>query len=312
MMTVWLSGIHRLQAQDIPASPSVGCDTTAQTPPAFGEIDGELEFGDRQRTYLLYIPETYDPASPTPLVLSLHGFASWSQQQMTLSGWNDVADAEGFIVVYPAGTGIPLRWTVQPPSDNARNANPVDDVGFIAALLDMLSEGYCIDTARIYVNGLSNGGGMTYVLACTLADRIAAVGMVAGAYIEPADGCNPARPIPVISFHGTDDRIVPYDGGRSGGFMFPDIANWVAAWAGRNACDEVPESFSVSDAVRGIRYLNCDAEVVFYTIEGGGHSWPGGDPLPEQIVGVTTDEINASAVMWEFFRANPLEAAPTQ
>ncbi len=277
------------------------------TPPA-GEISGRIVSGGEERTYVLHVPKNYDPASPVPLVISLHGFAEWPAHQMEISRWNETADRYGFLVVYPAGTGFPLRWRIR--GDTTGPNLPMTDVRFISDLIDRLMAEYTIDPARVYANGLSNGGGMSDVLACTLADRIAAIGGVSGAYLFPRDECRPPRAVPVIAFHGTDDPIVPYPGGESASFHepFPPITVWAAGWAARNECEYSPDPLPPAGDVTGIRYSGCrgGAEVILYTVHGGGHAWPGGVPLPEWLVGRTTQDIDATAVMWEFFLRHPL------
>jgi polyhydroxybutyrate depolymerase len=266
--------------------------------------NGEIISSGQKRTYLTYVPESYDASKPTPLVLSLHGFIEWPAHQMKISQWNQVADKYGFIVVYPSGTGFPLRW-------NASGQSPNQDVIFISNLIDKLEAEYNIDSKRIYVNGLSNGGGMSYRLACDLADRIAVFGGVAGAYNLPIEECNPGRPMPVIIFHGTDDPIVPYEGGveSRNAFLLPNIPEWVKSWAVKNGCSETPVDLSTSGEVSGIVYPDCqgNVEVIFYTIHGGGHTWPGGEPLPEFIAGHTTQDINASEEMWNFYQQYTLD-----
>jgi len=269
--------------------------------------NGRLESSGETRRYLLYVPESYDPNTPTPLVISIHGFAEWPAHQMQISGWNDLADQHGFIVVYPMGTGFPLRWRTSdaPGSDGDASL----DVTFISELIDQLAGEYNLDPTRIYANGLSNGGGMSFVLACRLSERIAAVGMVSGAYFMPWEACNPARPVPAIVFHGTADKIVPYQGSPSSrhGAPLPAIPGWVDTLAQRSGCDEAPQDLPPSGEVTGVQYTACSANVVFYTIPGGGHGWPGGEPIPAWIVGYTTQDIDASAVMWEFFTLHPLD-----
>ncbi len=265
--------------------------------------NGEIESLGQKRTYLLYVPETYKADTPTPLVISLHGFAEWPAHQMEISHWNKLADQYGFIVVYPSGTGLPLRWQVN--SQAGMPSEPMADVVFISNLIDALEQEYNIDKARIYANGLSNGGGMSYLLACKLADRITAIGSVSGAYLYPLDECRPSRPVPMIAFHGTGDTVVPYHGGPSASFNlpFPAVPDWIQERASQNGCDEQPVELPASGIVSGISYTHCDqnAEVVFYTIPGGGHAWPGGEALPEIIVGYTTQDIDATQVMCEFF-----------
>jgi polyhydroxybutyrate depolymerase len=147
-------------------------------------------------------------------------------------------------------------------------------------------------------------------LSCDLSELIAAIGTVAGAYSLPWNECNPSRPVPAIVFHGTADPIVPYQGGVSGDsrFNFPAILSWVEELAGRNGCQGAPQEFPANGEASGVRYGDCtnNADVVFYTIAGGGHTWPGGKPLPEFITGRTTRDINATRTMWDFFEQHPL------
>ncbi len=281
------------------------CTTEAAIQPGISQ--NTLDHDGLERSYLVYVPEGYDPTQPAPLVLSLHGFTSNARQQVNISQWNPVADEHGFLVVYPQGTGFPLRWHSGQALFESQRA--VDDVGFINALLDQLIEDFCVDTARIYISGLSNGGGMSHRLACEMAERVAAIGGVAGAYHPGA--CEPARPVPVIAFHGTADDIVPYAGGGGRDIVLPSIEAWAAGWGARNGCDAAPEALEPVGVVSGVEYVDCDddASVVLYTIAGGGHTWPGGAELPAFIVGVTNDDVNASEIMWEFFTAHPLPAA---
>jgi polyhydroxybutyrate depolymerase len=267
------------------------------------KTNGRIVSSGLERTYLSYVPASYDPSAPVPLIISLHGFVEWPAHQMQVSGWNDLADEYGFIVVYPSGTKFPRRW--QAGSRIEDSTDPMLDVIFISDLIDELEQQYNIDPNRIYANGLSNGGGMSYLLGCALSERIAAVGGVAGAYAFPLQECHPSRPVPMIAFHGTADPIVPYQGGISGDnrFDLPDVPQWMAARAALNGCDVNPLDLPASGAVSAVCYTGCTqaADVVFYSIAGGGHSWPGGDPMPEWIVGTTSQEINATQVMWEFF-----------
>jgi polyhydroxybutyrate depolymerase len=269
--------------------------------------NGWLITSGQKRAYLLYVPKSYDPNKPTPLVISIHGFAEWPAHQAQISRWNDLADQQGFIVVYPAGSGFPLRWRARGDALPGQDASL--DVQFISDLIDKLEGAYNIDPARIYANGLSNGGGMSFVLSCRLSGRIAAVGMVAGAFVYPSEQCLPTRPVPAILFHGTADPIVPYQGGPSRSFElpFPAIPDWAAELARRNGCADAPQEIAPSGAVSGLRWTGCKADVVFYTVAGGGHSWPGGKPLPEFITGPTSPDIDATRVMWEFFSSHPLE-----
>jgi polyhydroxybutyrate depolymerase len=270
--------------------------------------NGSIISSGRKRSYLLYVPKTYNPATPTPLVISIHGYAEWPAHQAQLSRWNDLADQYGFIVVYPSGTGLPKRWQARGASGS--DPDSMLDVTFISDLIDKLETEYNLDPARIYANGLSNGGGMTFVLSCILSERIAAIGTVSGAFMFPWDECQPSRTVPTIVFHGTADPIVPYQGGPSDAFdlPFPAIPDWVNTLAHRNGCTGAPLEIPASGNVSGIKYNNCaaSADVIFYTIAGGGHSWPGGVPMPKFIVGNTTQDIDATKTMWKFFQQHPL------
>jgi polyhydroxybutyrate depolymerase len=258
------------------------------------------------RRFLLYVPESYDPATSVPLVISIHGYMDMPSHQESMTGWNELAEENGFIVVYPAGLGFPKHWR----ASGGTEAEAMYDVIFINELIDKLESEYNIDPARIYVNGLSNGAGMTFRLGCELPGRIAAVGLVAGAYLLPWSECQNERPVPAVVFHGTADPVVPYTGGPSHSFdiPFPDIPGWVETLAAHNGCSPEASPLPTSGAVSAARYGDCSgqAEVIFYSIEGGGHTWPGGEPLPEFITGITNMDIDATRVMWDFFQAHPL------
>jgi polyhydroxybutyrate depolymerase len=269
--------------------------------------NGTLVSSGREREYLLHVPASYDPAKPTPLVISMHGGAGWPALQRETSRWSTLADRQGFIVVYPSGIGGrgPRAWHMSP-------AGLARDVRFISDLIDALEAAYNIDATRIYADGLSNGGGMAFALSCTLSDRIAAVGMVASAQLLPFDWCTDPRAVPMIAFHGTADRTVPYHGGRSwvAPKAFPDMPTWAARWARRNRCRAEPVESAVAADVTRLEYTQCadDAAVALYTVHEGGHSWPGGGPLPEWLVGPTSRSIDATSLMWAFFREHRLAA----
>jgi len=271
--------------------------------------NGTIVSSGRTREYLLYVPDTYDPSEPTPLVISLHALATWPAHQKNLSRWNRLADKYGLIVVYPSGSGFPRMWhTIEIGAGLER------DVRFIAELIDNLQTAYNIDSARIYATGMSNGGGMAFVLACTLSDRIAAAGLVATAQALPFGWCASTRPVPMISFHGAADPLVPYEGGPLGDpfnpvkTVFPPVRGWVARWAERNRCATGPVESTIAPDVVRTAYLECaeDASVILYSLQGAGHVWPGGKPLPEWRVGPNSDSIDATSEMWAFFREHPL------
>jgi polyhydroxybutyrate depolymerase len=278
---------------------------------ATNRSNGTIVSAGIEREYLLYVPRSYDPAKPTPLVISLHGGAMWPAAQMEIDRWNRVAEEHGFLLVYPSGVSGrgPRSWR------SGAERGPMRDVPYISELIDTLRASYNIDSTRVYANGLSNGGGMAFKLACTLSDRIAAVGMVGTAIFLPWSGCTDQRPVPMILFHGTADRAALYEGGTSwvAPNLFPSIPGWTTRYAVRNRCEPTPVKWKIAPDVTRIEYPRCaeNASVVLYRIEDGGHTWPGGKPLPEWFVGRTSSSIDATAEMWNFFREHPLGQALT-
>jgi polyhydroxybutyrate depolymerase len=299
--------------------PSAACRRPDQGPPQPGTSVRTLVSAGLERCYLLHVPPAYEPGSPVPLVFSFPGLAERPQFHQEISGWDEIADREGFVVVYPQGTGRPLRWNATATFD----AEAVDDVGFFRDLVSELSDLLSIDPDRIYVNGLSNGGAMAYRLACDAADVVAAIGTVAAPISEPPGGCAPSRPVPLVAFHGTADPVVDYEGAsrmapswasflglRPGRIEYEPATAWTRAWAGRNGCSLDAAEIPTRGDASGLRYRNCraGADVIFYTIAGGGHTWPGGAPIP--IVGKTSTDVDASAIMWSFFQEHPLPPSP--
>ncbi|MEO5763357.1 MAG: PHB depolymerase family esterase [Vicinamibacteria bacterium] len=261
--------------------------------------NGTIVSSGEKREYLLYVPHTYDPAKSTPLVISMHGAGLWPTAERDISLWNAVAERNGFIVVYPSAISRGPRAWHMGRSSVARN------VRFISDLIDALKAGYNIDSTRIYADGLSNGGGMAFVLSC-MSERIAAVGLVASAQLLPFDWCKDERAVPMISFHGTADRAALYHGGKSWAapVEIPDVQAFTASWASRNRCASVPTDSAVARDVIRRSYTDCadNAAVVLYTVKDGGHSWPSGGLAPEWLIGRTTRSIDATSLMWAFYR----------
>lgn len=273
---------------------------------------GMLVVAGETREYLLHVPQSYDATRPTPLVISLHGTGLWPASQSGMSGWNAIADDEGFIVVYPSATpltvaGWPKLWRAW--EDISGREDTMADIQFISDLIDALDAQYNLDLTRIYANGYSSGGAMANLLACRLASRLAAIGTVATAHLS-FDACGDLRPMPLIAFHGTADAQVPYAGGTSvmsGDQPWDSIREWTAGWAARNGCDVSPRESPISADVTRLDYSDCQsgAVVVLYTVADGGHTWPGSNP-PEWMTGMsgrTTDSIDATRTIWAFFRA---------
>ncbi len=247
----------------------------------------------------MYVPATYNPANPTPLVFNLHGYTSNAFQQEVYSNMNAVADTAGFIVCYPEGINAQWNSGFQPPYYGG-----VDDVSFISVLIDSLAGGYNVDLARVYSCGMSNGGFMSYRLACELGDRITAIASVTGSMTTlQLNNCQASRAIPVLEIHGTDDTTVPYNTNT----LSIDIDSLVNYWRVSNGCmaapiyDTLPDLVSEGSTVTTQRYTGCqdNVEVLHYKITNGGHTWAGsGIQLPGEN---TNQDIVASVEIWKFF-----------
>jgi polyhydroxybutyrate depolymerase len=215
------------------------------------------------------------------------------------------SDAKGFLLVYPQGTGELASWNAGACCGTAAE-DGVDDVGFTRALLDALEAELCVDASRVFATGMSNGGFFSHRLGCELSDRIAAIAPVAGVMGIPT--CTPARAVSVMEFHGTSDPLVPYDGDPAIGYT--SVADTVAGWVKRDGCQAAPATtYSKGDATC-VTYGQCtaNAEVTLCTIQGGGHTWPGGTPFP--LLGATSTDISATDAMWTFFEAHPMPSGP--
>lgn len=271
---------------------------------------GSLYIGGRTRTYFVHTPPGYNGSFPMPLVIVLHGGGGNAEGAEKMSGMSTIADRNHFLVAYPNGTGIfkdhLLTWNVGVCCGYAMKHN-VDDVAFLRALLDKLEHDYAVDPKRIYVTGMSNGGMMTYLAACTLSDRVAAISPVAGALDTP---CHPADPVSVIIFHGTDDAFVPFDGGvgpRQLGGPRDDksVSYAVDFWVRRDSCNPAPARSATPD-LRTDEYSGCKdgTGVILNAVVGQNHAWPGGDQMLKMLP-PPNPNVHASEMMWAFFAAHP-------
>ena len=290
---------------------------TVAQPEAIGPGDHTrtITMGDQKRTYLVHVPKDYDPKKPAPVVLALYGAAMNGSMMVWFSGLNKTSDKEGFIVVYPSGTGTGpfLTWNAGGFKGKMAEGR-ADDVAFIGKLLDDLGAVVKVDEKRVYACGMSNGGMMSYRLAAELSDRIAAIAPVAGTIA--IDESKPKRPVPVIHFHGTKDTFVSFEmaKGKTPAFMkLKGVEESVQTWVKLNACEEKPKIETLSkdgDEMKVTRKTygggKDGSEVVLVVIEEGGHTWPGQQP-PVGFIGKSVKNISANDLMWEFFKRHKLK-----
>ena len=257
-----------------------------------GRYEGEVVSEGLLRRFVLVVPES--APDPAPLVVVFHGFMGNPAEIEETTGMSAVAAEEGFVVAYPEGAGQPRRWRSDPRQGDL-------DVAFVRDMVALVSSAVGIDPHRVYAAGMSNGGGMAARLACDASDLVASAGAVSGAY--PTGECSPGRPVPVVAFHGTADPIVPYEGW---GALLPAAEDWAAAWAERNGCGSDSGATVVTADVTRRHWGDCDAgaDVVLYTVAGGRHAWPGSGR--DTGWGGSTDSVDASSLLWEFFAAHPL------
>jgi polyhydroxybutyrate depolymerase len=260
-----------------------------------------------ERTYILHVPPGYDGSQPVALVLAFHGLALDANEMIRISGLSPFADTAGFIVAYPNGSGQKKSWSSGHCCGEAALRN-VDDVAFVRSLIADISSLANIDPRRIYATGFSNGAIFTYYLACEMADQIAAFApLSATQVVSDQAACQPSRPVPLLHFHGTADRLNPYNGGTtSAGTEFTSVEQAIAFWVTFDGCPASPVRSTSGSIVHDL-YSPCSAGSVveLYTITGGEHAWPGGEAVSAQ-VGEPNMEISANEIMWEFFQQHPL------
>lgn len=268
---------------------------------SFGQqtINGSMMHGGIQRNYILYVPANYSASQAVPLLFNFHGYTSNATQQMWYGDFRPIADTAGFIIVHPEGT---VDASGNTHFNVGWGGSSVDDVSFTSALIDELAASYSLDQNRIYSTGMSNGGFMSFKLACELSDRIAAIGSVTGSMtLGSPNGCNPTHPVPVMQIHGTADATVDYNGTV---FSEP-VSSVLDFWKNFNNCDptatiENMPNTSTTDGttVERFTFSNGDdcAEVIHYKITNGSHTWAG---TAFSSAGTNYD-INASKEVWKF------------
>lgn len=276
-----------------------------------------LALEGHERAYLVHVPPTYDPDTPAPVVLAFHGGGANADNMVGFSGLSEKADQAGFIVVYPEGSGRLARMLTFNAGNCCGNAaaNNIDDVDFTRRVLDDLERVANVDRRRIFATGMSNGAMMAYRLASEMSDRIAAIAPVSGPM--GTKECRPGRAVSVMHFHGDADEFAPFEGGRGrgpSGTNFYSVGHSIDAWVVANGCrptavtTRLPDRADDGTTVKQVRYDSGkdNAEVVLVVIEGGGHTWPGREPRMRSL-GVSTRDISANDMMWEFFEQHPMK-----
>ena len=267
---------------------------------SFGQqtLNESIIHDNLQRDYIIHIPSSYNVNTPIPLVFCFHGYGSNASTIMSYTNFNYISDTAGFIVVYPLGTLLQgtTHWNV----GGWTTGSITDDVGFSISLLDSILNEYNIDDTRVYSTGMSNGGYMSFLLACQMSDKIAAIASVTGSMTpQTYNACNPQHPTPILQIHGTNDQVVPYLGDPT---WTESIDNLLQYWVAYNNCDlALIEITAIADinqfdgsTVEYIVYNGCDNFVTteHFKIYGGDHDWPGA---------WGNMDIDASAEVWKFF-----------
>jgi polyhydroxybutyrate depolymerase len=322
------------KAADSAPVPSSGCANT-QGGPVTNQRQN-IEVGGTSRWYLVNTPSPSTPSPtatkasttkpgspiPRPLVVDFHGLDEGAELHSTTSMFGVLAQKDGFVAVFPNGTGNPLAW------NTSASANPNPDLQFVTAMLNQLESSLCIDTSRVYASGFSDGSFMVSLLACTMSSRFAAIAAVSG--LQLPTPCRTTRRVPIVAFNGTADPILFFNGGvgtatlnhllgRGGtsssstttttlpkanlnGSGFPAT---VKAWAAKDGCGPKSTDTRVASQII-LRTYQCPVEtgVEFYIIIGGGHAWPGSkfSQSISSLTGYTTFQINATDQIWAFFR----------
>jgi polyhydroxybutyrate depolymerase len=297
---------------------SAGC--RAASSPRLTNHAEYLDVGRKHRNYLLTTPPPQ--SRPMPLVVDFHGYGEGANTESLTSQFGALGQRDGFIVVFPNGTGSPVAWNT-----STRPGNP--DLRFVRELLDRLEATQCVDESRVYATGLSQGAFMTSAVACAMSDRFAAVAPVAG--VQFPSPCPATRPVPILAFHGTADPILHFNGGIGGQVLADDLGvhprplprlprprlngpgypAHIRAWAEKDGCRPAPEDSRPSPHVIH-RAFRCPPGVAvqFDIVLGGGHTWPGSAFSKELVrfVGPTTTEITATDAIWSFFQRFRLNA----
>lgn len=270
-------------ATSAPTATTVPSPTTAPTLEP-SDSARKLTVNGVERSYLLHIPPGLDGLHPVPVVFVFHGFFQ-TASAISFTGFNDMADKDGILVVYPEG--LDLSWNAGDCCGYASDNN-VDETSFVRQILSDLETIASIDPKRIYATGFSNGAELAYRLACEMSDVFAAVAPVSEAIL-----CQTEGPVSVIHVHGLKDTLSPYGGG--GPDNAPSVEDVIATWVQLNGCNSSPQVENLENGITHTVYASCQSNtaVELYTIDSGDHAWPAKDVWP------------GSQIIWEFFAAHP-------
>lgn len=269
----------------------------SSAPPAAPVQNRQITVDGQVRSYRVFVPPTLDRRRPVPLVLVLHGGANSVEDTVKTTLFDREASAGEFIVAYPEGTR--REWNAGTCCGSAPTRKP-DDIGFLTAVLDELVADHPVDPARVFVAGVSNGAMMAYRFACERADRVAAVGSVAGAVV--VDGCQPSRPVSVLEIHGTEDQLIPYQGGQPSAVEAQNAPPYTSApdmarrWAELDGCPP-PAAPNVAGPVTTDSWSGCGngSAVRLISVQGAGHIWF------SEGLGPANGALDATATIWRFF-----------
>ena len=282
-----------------------GCQKNLATgsPPASDAgktLSGQMEYGDRSREYVIHFPKRYQADDAYPLVLALHGGFGKAENMEKYTGLSEKADKELFIVAYPQG--VRRSWNAGRCCGPAHKRK-IDDVGFLSALIDSLTKNYAVNTDRIFVTGLSNGGFMAYQMLCKQPEKIKAIAPVAASMVNSS--CKPGMARPIVQFHSYEDDHVPYWGGSGKGpsdVYKPPLDSVFKTWSNINDCSVQQDTVQSTTELDLMEWRHCNQQAILklYLTKDGGHSWPGGSlNFPDP----ASDAVNATDKMWDFFEA---------
>jgi polyhydroxybutyrate depolymerase len=284
-----------------------------------GKYRSHVHWEGVKRTYLVHVPLSYDGATPTPVMVVLHGGGGSAEFGYRVHGWTDLSERRGCLVVFPEATAedptrpAAVRENPRIWNDGSRRSavarRNVDDIGYLGAVLDTVQETFVVDTHRIFATGFSNGASMSFRVGVELAHRVAAIAPVSGHLC--LEDPQPARPLSMLYMIGLADPINPLEGGPTvspwgSRRIKPPVMDSIATWLRLIHASDEPEVLRDSGGVRQVRFGpgETGCEVQLHTIEGQGHEWPGAQrTLPKIISGPQTDKVNATEVIWDFFES---------